>query len=80
MEKLTRIFSKNFRLSDNKEDEEEVEKLLEEPTVEAIVKYIKSGNCKNAIAMVGAGISTCMQTIHIDFYHSVITYNLFTIS
>ncbi|KAK3598668.1 hypothetical protein CHS0354_020429 [Potamilus streckersoni] len=34
------------------------EKVLEEFTLEGIVKYIKSGKCHNIITMAGAGIST----------------------
>lgn len=38
-------------------DEEPVH-VLEEPTVEGIVRYIHGKKCKNVIAMIGAGIST----------------------
>ncbi|KAL1472774.1 hypothetical protein MTO96_039117, partial [Rhipicephalus appendiculatus] len=38
-------------------DEEPVH-ILDEPTIDGIVRYIKSGKCKNIIAMIGAGIST----------------------
>ncbi|KAG0721368.1 NAD-dependent protein deacetylase sirtuin-2 [Chionoecetes opilio] len=36
----------------------EGEKVLDEVSVEGVVKYIKSGKCKNIITMAGAGIST----------------------
>lgn len=36
----------------------ETPKVLDEVTVEGIVKYIKNGQCKNVITMAGAGIST----------------------
>ncbi|XP_069189678.1 NAD-dependent protein deacetylase sirtuin-2-like isoform X2 [Procambarus clarkii] len=32
--------------------------VLEEVNIEGVVKYIKSGQCKNVITMAGAGIST----------------------
>lgn len=38
-------------------DEEPVH-VLDEPSVQGIVRYIHSGKCKNIIAMIGAGIST----------------------
>ncbi|KAH7931795.1 hypothetical protein HPB52_025290 [Rhipicephalus sanguineus] len=38
-------------------DEEPVH-ILDEPSIDGIVRYIKSGKCKNIIAMIGAGIST----------------------
>ena len=40
---------------------EPVEKFLDSPDVDGIVKYILSGKCKNIITMAGAGISTCMS-------------------
>ena len=33
--------------------------VLKEPTIESVAEFIKSGNCKKVIFMVGAGISTC---------------------
>lgn len=38
-------------------DEEPVH-ILDEPSLDGIVRYIQSGRCKNIIAMIGAGIST----------------------
>ncbi|XP_070563240.1 NAD-dependent protein deacetylase sirtuin-2-like [Ptychodera flava] len=38
--------------------EEEPEQLLDELSLEGVVKYIKAGKCKNIITMAGAGIST----------------------
>ena len=34
-------------------------RLLEELTVDGIVRYIRSGRCKKILTMAGAGISTC---------------------
>ncbi|XP_037501314.1 NAD-dependent protein deacetylase sirtuin-2-like [Rhipicephalus sanguineus] len=48
-------------------DEEPVH-VLDEPSIDGIVRYIKSGKCKNIIAMIGAGISTADALL--DFYHS----------
>ncbi|XP_075554408.1 sirtuin 2 isoform X2 [Dermacentor variabilis] len=38
-------------------DEEPVH-ILDEPSIDGIVRYIQGGKCKNIIAMIGAGIST----------------------
>lgn len=37
---------------------EEPVHVLDEPSVQGIVRYVHSGKCKNIIAMIGAGIST----------------------
>ncbi len=66
MEKLTQIFLNKLRIDGNKnEDKEEklTEKLLKDTSVEAVVEYMKSQDCNNIIAMVGAGISTCRPSI-----------------
>lgn len=66
MEKLTQIFLSKLKIDGKKnEDKEEnlTEKLLKETSVEAVVEYMKSPNCNNIIAMVGAGISTCRPSI-----------------
>lgn len=61
VDKLTQIFSKNFQLEAKKD--EGVERILDEPTVDGIVRYIKSGKCKNIVVMVGAGISTGQSSV-----------------
>ncbi|CAN7983652.1 unnamed protein product, partial [Ixodes hexagonus] len=38
--------------------DDETVHVLDEPSLDGIVRYIHSGKCKNVIAMVGAGIST----------------------
>ncbi|RWS04046.1 NAD-dependent deacetylase sirtuin-2-like protein [Dinothrombium tinctorium] len=45
-------------LGSSKQAKESCEKVLSVPTFTNIVEYMKSGKCKNVIAMVGAGIST----------------------
>jgi len=37
----------------------EVEKFLDKPDFDSIVKYMKSDRCRNIITLAGAGISTC---------------------
>jgi NAD-dependent deacetylase sirtuin 2 len=37
----------------------DIEKVLEKPDFDSVVKFIKSGQCKNIVTMAGAGISTC---------------------
>jgi hypothetical protein len=42
----------------------DVERVLEKPDFDSIVKFISSGSCKNIITMAGAGISTCKFFMH----------------
>jgi hypothetical protein len=58
VEKLREYFLRTLKL-DNQKKPEESDKILSDISVKGIVDYIKSGKCKNIIAMVGAGISTC---------------------
>jgi hypothetical protein len=57
LENLQQAFSRVMRLKP--EEKEEVPKVLDEVSFEAVARYIQSGKCKNIITMVGAGISTC---------------------
>lgn len=62
-------------------DHGEVEKVLEEVTVEGVVKYINSGKCKNVITMAGAGISTSagipdFRSPGTGLYNNLEKYNL----
>jgi len=41
------------------ESSAEVEKVLEKPDFDSVVKFMKSDRCKNIITLAGAGISTC---------------------
>lgn len=59
----------------------EAEKVLEEVSVEGVVKYIKSGQCKNIITMAGAGISTSagipdFRSPGTGLYNNLEKYNL----
>lgn len=56
MEKLKQFFTQALNIGGG--SQEDVPKLLEEPTFEGVARYIASGRCKNIITMVGAGIST----------------------
>lgn len=47
---------KNLKM---KKPGEDVEKILDAPDLDNIIRYILSGKCKNIITMAGAGISTC---------------------
>jgi len=42
---------------------EDVEKILDSPDLDSLVRYVLSGKCKNIITMAGAGISTCKLCI-----------------
>ncbi|MBN3310502.1 SIR2 deacetylase, partial [Amia calva] len=53
MEFLRNLFSQTLGLGSGSG-----EKVLNELTLEGVAQYIQSGNCKNIICMVGAGIST----------------------
>lgn len=37
----------------------DVERILDAPDLDNVIRYILSGKCKNIITMAGAGISTC---------------------
>ncbi|XP_045588783.1 NAD-dependent protein deacetylase sirtuin-2 isoform X1 [Procambarus clarkii] len=55
--------------------------VLEEVNIEGVVKYIKSGQCKNVITMAGAGISTSagipdFRTPGTGLYSNLEKYNL----
>ena len=51
-EKMSALFSGGG--GDSEDD-----KILEEVTLDGIVKYIETHKCKNIVTMAGAGISTC---------------------
>ncbi|XP_015196298.1 NAD-dependent protein deacetylase sirtuin-2 isoform X1 [Lepisosteus oculatus] len=53
MEFLRNLFSQTLGLGSGSR-----EKVLDELSLEGVARYIQSGNCKNVICMVGAGIST----------------------
>ncbi len=48
----------------NISDEPKPEQVLEEVSLEGIIKYIKSGKCKKIVTMAGAGISTCKSYLN----------------
>jgi len=54
---LANLFKRQLGLGT--ESKAEVEKVLEKPDFDSVVKYMKSGRCKNIITLAGAGISTC---------------------
>lgn len=54
MSNLSSYFYKKLGLGP---DQEPVH-VLDEPTVDGIVRHVRSGKCRNVIAMIGAGIST----------------------
>lgn len=56
VEKLSHFFKKSVNLGKEKT---EVRKVLSETTLDGVVEFIKSDQCKNVIVMCGAGISTC---------------------
>ncbi|KAM7288576.1 NAD-dependent protein deacetylase sirtuin-2 [Ixodes scapularis] len=51
--------------------DEEAVHVLEEPTLDGIVRYIHGKKCKNVIAMIGAGISTALVLPILEFCCSV---------
>lgn len=54
MSHLGQFLYEKLRLGNN----EEPVHVLDEPSVQGIVRYVHGGKCKNIIAMIGAGIST----------------------
>ncbi|XP_054169056.1 NAD-dependent protein deacetylase sirtuin-2-like [Oppia nitens] len=82
MQKMTQLFANKLRFqSEDKDNKPKVEKILSEPTIDAIVDYIKSGKCKNIVVMVGAGISTAagipdFRSPGSGLYHNLAKYKL----
>ncbi|CAG2111497.1 unnamed protein product [Medioppia subpectinata] len=59
LEKLTKIFATNFGLNESDgKAVTNVEKVLDELSVDGIVRYMNSGQCEHIVVMVGAGLST----------------------
>lgn len=54
---LASLFQRHLYLGT--ESKGDVEKVLDKPDFDSVVKYMKSGRCKNIITLAGAGISTC---------------------
>jgi len=54
---LASLFKRHLGLGT--ESKADVEKVLEKPDFDSVVKYMKSDRCKNIITLAGAGISTC---------------------
>ena len=54
---LASLFKRHLGLGS--ESSAEVEKVLEKPDFDSVVKFMKSDRCKNIITLAGAGISTC---------------------
>lgn len=59
---LANLFKRHVELGS--ESKSEVEKVLEKPDLDSVIKYMKSDRCKNVITLAGAGISTCKFFIH----------------
>nr|CAD7395678.1 unnamed protein product [Timema poppensis] len=59
VEKIRNYLAEKLALFDRSDREDEVKvKVLDEVTLDGIVKYIKHGKAKNIVTMAGAGIST----------------------
>ncbi|XP_049858280.1 NAD-dependent protein deacetylase sirtuin-2 [Schistocerca gregaria] len=82
IERITQYFARKFGFRrDEDELEEPTEKILEESSVDGIIKYIKDSKCKNIITMAGAGISTSagipdFRSPGSGLYHNLEKYNL----
>ncbi|KAL7645609.1 UNVERIFIED_CONTAM: hypothetical protein RMT77_003995 [Armadillidium vulgare] len=76
LEKLQAFFASKLNFKDK-----EVEKVLDEVSVDGVVSYIKSGKCKNIITLAGAGISTSagipdFRSPQSGLYHNLEKYDL----
>lgn len=83
IERITRYFAKKFGFGRQNEEaeDEEGERVLDEPTVSGIVKYLQEKNCTNIITMAGAGISTSagipdFRSPGSGLYHNLEKYDL----
>lgn len=56
---IRRYFAQNFGFHDASEPSGSVEKVLDEVSLDGVVKWMKSARCQNVITLSGAGISTC---------------------
>jgi len=54
---LSNLFKRHLAL--DSQLKADVEKVLDKPDFDSVVKYMKSDRCKNIITLAGAGISTC---------------------
>jgi len=54
---LASLFQRHVSLGT--QSKAEVEKVLDKPDFDSVIKYMKSGRCKSIITLAGAGISTC---------------------
>lgn len=67
--------------TDEEEENRDRVKILDELSLEGIVKYIKDKDCQNIITMAGAGISTAagipdFRSPGSGLYHNLLKYNL----
>ncbi|CAH1165750.1 unnamed protein product [Phyllotreta striolata] len=58
IDRLRRFFKEKLTFFKSTNDEEEIVKVLDDFSIDGIVKYMKENDCKNIITMAGAGIST----------------------
>ncbi|XP_046401898.1 NAD-dependent protein deacetylase sirtuin-2 [Ischnura elegans] len=74
-------YFQNFGFHRGESDSKSKEKVLDEPTLDGIVKYIQDQKCKNIITMAGAGISTSagipdFRSPGSGLYHNLEKYKL----
>ncbi|KAK3924679.1 NAD-dependent protein deacetylase sirtuin-2 [Frankliniella fusca] len=79
IEMITRYMAEKLGFIDT--EEKSHEKVLDELTLDGVVKYIKEGKVKNIITMAGAGISTSagipdFRSPESGLYHNLEKYNL----
>nr|CAD7265704.1 unnamed protein product [Timema shepardi] len=82
VEKIRNYLAEKLALFDRSDREDEVKvKVLDEVTLDGIVKYIKHGKAKNIVTMAGAGISTSagipdFRSPGSGLYHNLEKYKL----
>lgn len=58
IDSLLEMFARKLGLSKDNVDHSKDDQVLEDVNFDGVVKYIKSGKCKNIVVLAGAGIST----------------------
>ncbi|XP_077297827.1 NAD-dependent protein deacetylase Sirt2-like [Arctopsyche grandis] len=81
MERFRDFFADKLKFFETEAHHQPPRKILDDTSIDSVVRYIQSGNCKNIITMVGAGISTSagipdFRSPESGLYHNLGKFNL----